>query len=89
MGVFYELFGQANIANGQQAVIGVLNEQLASPSSQDIFQHKHLVVEDVPFQTYKFDSFGLGSLFGSRTELPFIGMRYFHTDTTQLSTIYV
>jgi len=86
--VFYELF---SVANSQQAITDVLsNLQLDEPRSLKIFQHKHLMVENCPFQLYKFDSFGLTRLFPSGTELPFIGEEdNIHVGVMRFSTIHV
>jgi hypothetical protein len=74
LAVFYELVERANKANGRLVTIDVLsNEQLQEPASLEIFQHRHLVIEGVPFQMHKFNSSSLGRLFGTSTKLPFIG----------------
>jgi hypothetical protein len=73
--VFYELVSQGNMANGQLETMAVLsNEQLEESACQEIFQLKHFVVNDAPFQRYKFDKFGLGRVFGAHTKLPLIGV---------------
>jgi hypothetical protein len=72
--VFYELLEQANMGKRQLLTIEALsNEQLQEPASLEKFQHRHLVIEGVPFQTYEFNSSSLGKLFGTSTKLPFIG----------------
>jgi len=74
LAVFYKLVEEANKANGQLGTIEVLsNEQLQEPASLENFKYRHLVIEDVPFQTYEFNSSSLGRLFGTGTKLPFIG----------------
>jgi hypothetical protein len=78
------------MAIGQHTMTNVLlNDQLDDPSSLENFRHKHLIVENCPFQLYKFDSFGLRKLFPPGTELPFIGVWNIYVDVTQFSTIYV
>ena len=85
---FYELFGHASTAQGHRDIQVLSNEQVTKPSSQDIFGYRHLVVENAPFQTYPFNSFGLGRLFGSHSALLFIGAYFSQSNDTLLSHQY-
>lgn len=78
------------MANGQCAVTDMLsNEQLDELTMLEVFQYKHLVADNWPFQLYGFDSFGLRRLFPSGTELPFSGVWVIYGDVAQFSTLYV
>ena len=80
MAVFYELVSAVDEQHTTMDVIS--NEQLVQPSSQEIFRHQHIVVENCPFQLHKFDSFSLRRLFPSGVDLPFIGLCNFHKGST-------
>ena len=84
LGVLYEL---ASLSHAGYTSISVISyEQLAAPVAQEIFRGKHLLVENAPFQTYKFDSFSLQRLFGLGTKLPFVGMWHSHRHLTLFSS---
>jgi hypothetical protein len=72
--LFYELVGQTTVDNRSRETIDVFrDEKSASLHSQETFGRKHVILENVAFDIYQFDHFGLGTLFGIDIDLPLIG----------------